>query len=158
MVRYGSSFEDLIDLNWGNVELEVGGQYLIARNDFEFQDFPDTIDTLAEEFTFPRWLVNLVLRWNKGPFSASYLVNFQSSQNLPGIENEEIAADPNFADQLFTGSASIHTVRGSYQLAEHLEFSVTVNNMFDREPFLATLTRPVGPIGRTVQIGIRGRF
>lgn len=156
---YSFDLESLVGSpDYGNMSLQVSGLYLINNDDFPFQDFPDQIDTNLGELNFPEWIVNFVARWQRENYGLTYTMRFEDSQLLDTVENEEIAGNPLFADPLTTGSGFVHDISAFYNVNENLTLRVSVNNIGDREPFLSSLIRPIGPIGRTFVFNVSGNF
>lgn len=158
-VRYNFALADLgIDGDWGNVDLGVNGTRNLRRRDFDFQQFPDEFDNQLGEFTFPKWIVNASLTWSMEALSVNWQTRFQSSQLLSGVENEDIESDPLFSDPFKDSNAFVHDVTVSYDLLDNIQIYAGVNNLGDRKPFLASLTRPAGFAGRSFFIGFTGNF
>ena len=53
-----------------------------------------------------------------------------------------------------TGSSWVHDFSASYFLKDDFEIYGGINNVFDREPFLGSFARPVGPRGRFFFLGV----
>ena len=157
-VRYNFDLADAGIENAGTLDVGVSGTRFLKRNDFEFQEFPDQKDKQLGEFTFPRWLVNLDVTWSYDAFRLTWQTRYESSQLLPGVENEDLASDPLFADPTSTGNAFVHDVSFNYDLLDNLQVYGGVNNVADRKPFLASLTRPAGFTGRFFFLGVTGKF
>lgn len=155
---------DLADLGApeaGFVNFGVTANRVLRRNDFPFQEFPDQIDPELTEFGAPKWIVNLDATWSWKALSATWQTRYQTSQLLPGIEYEQLENDPQFAYPNQTGDAFVHDIQVSYDLealgGSHRIYA-GVNNLFDRDPFLASIVRPVSPIGRYFFFGVTGSF
>ncbi|RMB04941.1 secretin/TonB-like protein [Eilatimonas milleporae] len=172
-VRYAFNLDEWFGGSTGNFTAEIGGNYLIEREEQVYSAIPESVDIQTREIGdaggryFPRHAINASLVWNKNDFSANYGFTYLSSVLLstfilPGADNPEALADPFFSNVTETGDAFVHNLGGSYRLNDSAELSVQVNNLFDREPFDrrvdSSSVRPVGPLGRVIQFGIRGRF
>ncbi|MEM8936786.1 MAG: TonB-dependent receptor [Pseudomonadota bacterium] len=165
-LSYDFNLDSIFDSNVGNLHVGVAGTYLIKREDQAAAGFAGTINQLDGELNFPRHFINFTLSWDKGPWRADYGFNFQSNTVFAeGFGIEEIEEDPFTLDRPNIGSASVHYLGGAYQLNENFQFSLRVNNLFNREPFdvrtlgpAFTAVRPASLLGRTVQIGVQGTF
>jgi len=153
-VRYTQDLADLGLDDWGSLTFNVVGSHVLDRTRFQFQRFPDEPTREDGSFFDPEWAVNMDTTWNWQALSLSYQLRFQSSQLLPGLDFEEIAAfqanNPGlpFADPQETGNAFVHDINVNYQLLDDLRVYFGVNNLADRDPFRASVTRPVSGIGR----------
>ncbi|MEL7486784.1 MAG: TonB-dependent receptor, partial [Pseudomonadota bacterium] len=130
-----------------------------------------TFDQLGE-LGLPRWIVNFNAAWNKGPVTVSWLGRLESSQLAPGIDNNEVfdavIADgavsvvrtDSFLDfsQQDTGIGFVHDFNVEYEVNENLSVYGGINNAFDRDPFIGTLVRPVGPRGRFFFLGVQANL
>lgn len=155
---------DLADVGAGNIgalNFNVVGNRTLRRNDFPLQEFPDQVDPELGEFSFPKWVVNFNATWALDQFAVTWQTRYQSSQLLPDIEAEEIEADPSFAFPNMTGDAFIHDLQASYNVelfgGSHTIYA-GVNNIADRRPFLASVVRPTGVLGRYFFFGVQGHF
>ena len=165
-VSYDFTLDNLVSGDWGDFNVQLTGTYLISREDELFADFPETNDRLDGEYNFPKHFINAALSWNSGPWSAVYNVNFQSNQvfrnAFVGIGIEELEENPLLLDRPNSGSAFVHTIGGAFQVAEAVELSLRVNNLFDRNPFelrpFGPTIRPTGLLGRTVQLCVQATF
>lgn len=118
----------------------------------------------------PEWVFNLGLNWEYGKWNIGWTGRFESStQNFSNgaffdVEEQNgqivVIENPNLADpsQLFTGSGFEQDVSVNYEFSDWLQIYGGVSNLTDREPFLGSLARPVGPRGRFFFLGVRGVF
>ncbi len=164
-VGYRFNLDNVFEANLGDFDAQIAGTYLIEREDRAFAGFPESDNRLDGELDFPKHFLNVSLAWNKGPWSADYGFNFQSSQTVGGLFGsfgiEDIEENPLLLDRPKTGNAFVHFLGGSYTFNETIQLSVRVNNLFDRDPFeLANrnTVRPVSFLGRTVQLGVQAKF
>jgi len=81
---------------------------------------------------------------------------FQANQLNSGIANEDIQENPLFADPLKTGTSVVGDLFARYEFSSNLILTGGINNVTDEEPFLDSLIRPVGPIGRTFFLSLQG--
>ncbi len=124
------------------------------------------------ELGLPTWIVNFNANWNFDKFTFSWNGRFESSQLAPGVDNNEVfdAIIENGAvtvqrvdtfldfSQQETGRAFVHDFNVSYEISDNLSIYGGINNALDRDPFLATLARPVGPRGRFFFLGVQAKF
>jgi len=152
---------DLAELgigSWGSMNIGVIGTRTLRRNDFEFQEFPEEVDKQLGEFTFPKWILNVNATWSFQEFSLNWQTRFRSKQLLPGVENADLESNPLFTRPFSSGTAWVHDLSASYNILEGLQVNGGINNIADRDPFLASLTRPAGFRGRFFYLGVKGQF
>ena len=157
-VNYQLELSDVMDGDYGSLD-----QTITATHTFNNIEFPDPLDpefALPDQgqLALPTWIVNYQARWIYNDFSLTWQTRFQNSTLNIGINNEDVADNPTFADPLKTGSALVHDVSASYRVNDYANITFGVNNLGDRSPFIGSLTRPVDPIGRTFFIQIGGNF
>lgn len=163
---YTFELDKLFGADIGQFNTELAGTYLIERVDQQFAGFPDSDNRIDGALNLPKHFINFSLGWNKGPWSADYGLNFQSSQTFGGAVEpfgiQDIKEDPFLLDRPTTGSAFVHYLGGTYVLNDTFQVSLRVNNLFDRDPFelrgFGNAPRPVNFLGRTVQLGVQARF
>lgn len=139
----------------GSIALGLAGTHLL-----DFDEFQDPIDstifeTRVGEFGFPEWITNVNASWSTEDFTLSWSGRFEDSQLLPSITNQQIAGNPLFVDPSQTGSSWVHDLNFSYYVSYNLNFYGGINNVFDEEPYLGSLSRPAGPRGRFGFIGFK---
>ncbi|MEQ8771374.1 MAG: hypothetical protein RIC51_00855, partial [Erythrobacter sp.] len=71
------------------------------------------------------------------------------------VSPNEGLADPS---QLTTGTGFEQDINVSYRITDDIEVFGGINNLFDVEPFLGSLARPVSPRGRFFFLGVSGNF
>ena len=153
---YDMELADVIGKPWGSLRHGIVANHVRGN-----REFPDPLDPefkLPEEgeIAIPEWIFNYSLNWDKDNYGLAWQARFQDTQLLPAISNEDVAGDPLFADPLRTGISWVHDVSFRYEWGESILITGGVNNLTDEEPFLDTLIRPVGPIGRTFFLGVTG--
>lgn len=187
-VRYGfdlpSSSRDLgtIDLSVvGTHFLErftesdpVIGQTIAAETDplqqqLLIQDQATVSDLLGVIGT-PEWIFNANVSWQYDDFTLGFTGRYEGNasqfSNAARTDVEIVdgavvvsdnvgLADPS---QLDTGDSLEIDLNVSYDPSDSFGLYGGVANLTDREPFLGTLVRPVGPRGRFFFVGIRGNF
>ncbi|WP_262693046.1 TonB-dependent receptor plug domain-containing protein [Kordiimonas aquimaris] len=156
--NYVFDLERLFDADYG-----VLNQTLTATHVFNNIEFPDPLDpnfALDDngQTALPEWIVNYQALWSYGDLSVTYQLRYQSSQLNIGINNEDVAGNPIFADPLNTGSAFVHDISATYRVNDLANITFGINNLGNRSPFIGSLARPVDPIGRTFFVNIGGSF
>ncbi len=162
----GLDFSVIYDFDLDKFFASAPGSVRLSGTGTRFIQFDETPDAAAPEvvldnlgtFADPEWIVNFAANYTLGDFGFGWRGRFESSQLLPGVSNEDIASDPNFADPFRSGSALVHDFSVDYRMSERLNFYGGINNAFDQDPFVGTLSRPAGPRGRFFFIGIQGAF
>ena len=142
----------------GGLNLGVAGTRFITRDETPDAAQPETISDEIGTFGEPEWIVTGSARYEFRDAYLGWTVRYEDSQLLPGISNEDIESDPNFADPNSTGDSFVHDFNVGYEFNEDFSLYGGVTNAFDREPYLASLTRPVGPRGRFVFVGARVNY
>lgn len=129
----------------------------------DWKEFQDPIDTTVfedrvGEFTYPEYIMNGRVNWSLGALSLGWAVRYEDSQLLPGISNEDLAANPLFVDPNNTGRGIVHNISGSYEVSDNLTVRGAIRNAFDEHPYLGTLSRPAGPMGRFFSVTAQYRM
>lgn len=118
----------------------------------------------------PEWVINFSVNWDFDRWGFGWRTRFEDStlqvSNNAATDVEivgsEVVVSPNpgvlDASQLFTGNGWEHDFTVSYEAFDNLEIYGGVNNVFDEEPFLGSLARPVSPRGRFFFLGVSGQF
>ncbi|MBO6504057.1 MAG: TonB-dependent receptor [Kordiimonadaceae bacterium] len=158
LVNYQADLADWFDGDYGTFD-----QTITATHVFNNIEFPDPLDPTFGlddngQSALPEWILNYQARWTYGDFSLTWQTRYQSSQLNIGINNEDVADNPTFADPLKTGDAFVHDVSATYQVNDYANITFGINNLSDRKPFIGSLVRPVDPIGRTFFLTIGGNF
>jgi len=118
----------------------------------------------------PEWIFNVGMDWELDKLTLGWTGRFEDSTSLftnsartdvdivdgAVVVSDNVGlADPS---QLNTGSSFEIDLNASYEFSERLTLYGGVSNLTDREPFLGSLIRPVGPQGRFLFAGVRGTF
>ena len=146
-IDFGISYDlELGEL--GDLSLGVTGTHLT-----DWKEFQDPIDTTVfedrvGEFGFPEWITNVNARWFFRDLSLSWSARYEDTQLLPGIGNDNIAANPLFVDPSQTGRGIVHDFNVGYDFGDSVSVYAGLNNAFDERPYLGSLSRPAGPRGR----------
>ncbi len=138
----------------------------------EAQTSDDINNDNLGEFGNPEWIANFGVTWKRDNFSFGWSGRFESSQLAPGIGNiqvvdvdtvggQVVVTDDNTLvplSQRDTGDSLVHDIFANVELNEKFSFYGGVNNLTDREPYLASLVRPIGVRGRFFYLGLRASF
>jgi len=129
-----------------------------------------TVSDLLGVIGNPEWIVNFGVNWTMDRLSIGWRGRFEDSalqfSNAEATDVEivdgAVVVTPNegLADpsQLTTGTGFEQDINVSYRFTDDIEVFGGVNNLFDIEPFLGSLARPVGPRGRFFFLGVSGSF
>lgn len=129
-----------------------------------------TVSDLLGVIGNPDWIVNFSINWDYDRLNVGWRTRWEDSalqfSNAAAtdvdIVNGSVVVSPNvgLADpsQLTTGDGFEHDFNFSYEVTDDVQVFGGVNNVFDAEPFLGSLARPVGPRGRFFFLGIQGGF
>ena len=79
----------------------------------------------------------------------------ETSLDLESDANKTSSGNPLFVDPSQTGSSWVHDLNFSYYVSDSLNLYGGLNNVFDRKPYLGSLSRPAGPRGRFGFIGFK---
>jgi outer membrane receptor protein involved in Fe transport len=118
----------------------------------------------------PEWIVNASLNWTIDRLSIGWRTRWEDStlqvSNNAATDVEivgnEVVVSPNVEildpRQLMTGDGFEHDFNITYDVTDDIQVYGGVNNVFDAEPFLGSLSRPVSPRGRYFFLGVSGQF
>lgn len=144
--------------DFGSLKHAIIGTHVINNIDFPDQNDPEASFPREGEFGIPTWMLNYQASWSYDKVGVVYQIRYQNSQLNAGISNEDVVGDPNFASPLNTGNSFVHDISFRWDVREQFSVNAGVNNIGDRIPFIAALTRPVDAIGRTFFLSISGGF
>lgn len=155
---YGFELADLGLDDFGSLQFGLIGTHLLDFD--EFQDPIDTsvFETRVGEFSYPEWIVNANASWMLGDLTLSWSGRWEDSQLLPTITNQQVAGNPLFVDPMSTGDAWVHDINFNYLINDRTSVYGGLNNAFDEEPYLGTLSRPAGPRGRFGFVAVNFRI
>ncbi|MFC4700370.1 TonB-dependent receptor domain-containing protein [Glaciecola siphonariae] len=148
-VDYGFSLDDV-----GEFVFTMNGTNFLKNDETRDVSAPDEITDVLGTFTRPEWIVNFDVDYIVGDFTIGWRARYESDQLLPGRENQDFENDPDFSNITSTGTSLVHDFSASYTYNEDLEIYGGVNNAFEEEPYLGTLSRPAGPRGRFLFLGL----
>jgi iron complex outermembrane receptor protein len=151
---YGFELSALGLDNWGGLDFGLQGTHLIDFNEFQDPLDASIFETRVGEFGFPEWIVNARANWMIGDLTLSWQGRWEESQLLPGLANQQFANNPIFADPSQTGDSWTHDFNFAYIFTQSINMYGGLNNAFDQEPYLGSLSRPAGPRGRFAFVAV----
>lgn len=129
-----------------------------------------TVSDLLGVIGNPDWIFSLGINWEVGKWNVGWNGRYEDSASQfansartdVDIVNGAVVVSDNvgLADpsQLNTGSGFEQDFSVNYEWSQKLGLYGGVSNFTDKEPFLGSLARPVGPRGRFFFVGVRGTF
>lgn len=134
--------------DWGGLSFGLQGTHLLDFNEFQDPLDASIFETRVGEFGFPEWILNARASWMFDDLTLSWQGRWEESQLLPGLSNQQFAANPIFADPSQSGDSWTHDFNFAYTVTEKINVYGGLNNAFDQQPYLGSLSRPAGPRGR----------
>lgn len=118
---------------------------------------PEWVFNVGVNWEYKKWNVGMTGRFedSTSQFSNADLIDVDIENGAVVVSDNVGLADPS---QLFTGSSFEIDMSVNYEVSDRLGLYGGVSNLTDKEPFLGSLARPVGPRGRYVFFGIQGTF
>ncbi|MGB6317361.1 MAG: TonB-dependent receptor [Litorimonas sp.] len=153
-IRYGFDLPN----EYGELDLGFAGTYFIDRIITPDSAQPTTVSREIGTFGEPEWILTGSANYSWSDLSLGWTVRYESDQLLPGISNEDIESNPDFADPFNTGDSFVHDFDVGYRVNDNLSVYGGVLNVADRAPYLSSLVRPVGPRGRFFFAGVRVNY
>lgn len=152
-VDYGFDLSKFAETD-GRLEFSINGTNFLKNDEVRDVSAPNEVTDVLGTFTRPEWIVNMNVDYLIGDFVIGWRGRYEGSQLLPGLENQDIENNPDFISQTHTGSAVVHDFSLSYNFKDNLEVYGGINNAFEEDPYLGTLSRPAGPRGRFYFVGV----
>ncbi|WP_334031400.1 TonB-dependent receptor domain-containing protein [Alteromonas sp. P256] len=152
-IDYGFDLAELTDTD-SRLNFTLNGTNFLKNDEVRDVSAPDEVTDVLGTFSRPEWIVNMNVDYLIGDFVIGWQGRYESSQLLPGLENQDIENNPDFVSITSTGSALVHDFSVSYTFDDSLEVYGGVNNAFEEDPYLGTLSRPAGPRGRFFFLGL----
>lgn len=147
-VDYGFELSALGLDDWGGLDFSLQGTHLIGFDEFQDPLDASIFESRKGEFSYPEWILNARASWTIGDLRLGWAGRWEESQLLSGVSNQQINANPLFADPSQTGDSWVHDFNFNYTFSESINVYGGLNNAFDQSPYLGTLSRPAGPRGR----------
>jgi outer membrane receptor protein involved in Fe transport len=142
----------------GQIRLSTLGTHFLTNEETRDVSAPEAVTDVLGTFTRPEWIFNVNADWEISDFVVGWRARFEDDQLLPGLENQDLENDPDFVSITNTGTSWVHDFSLSYLLSDDYEIYGGVNNVFEVEPYLGTLSRPAGPRGRFFYVGVNATF
>ena len=157
-VDYAFETPDVFGMTSG-VRLNSQGSRFLENDEFRDPLQPDVVTDVQTTATRPDWIVNFNADWDLGEkLTLGWRGRLESSQLLPGIEVDDLESDPDFANITESDATMVHDFSANYQLSDRFEVYGGINNALNEEPYLGSLSRPAGPRGRFLFIGVNATF
>lgn len=147
-VDYGFELSSLGLDNWGGLDFSLQGTHMLGFDEFQDPLDASIFESRMGEFSYPEWIINARASWTISDLRLSWAGRYEDSQLLSGISNQQIDANPLFADPSQTGDSWVHDINFAYTFSDNINVYGGLNNVLDEEPYLGTLSRPAGPRGR----------
>jgi iron complex outermembrane recepter protein len=175
--QFGFNFLRQTQINFGRIETSgidatLNYTFSLGKNNFninlvgnwteKLNRFFDPVDSTLvnpglNETGAPEWSGVGSVTYNRGPLTLNYQLQYIGKQAVASaIQIERI--DTEFGPAGFAPEYWVHTIAGALDATDNVTFTLGVNNLTNKEPFIASSAYPVNGIGRTVFVGLRGRF
>jgi len=129
-VRYEMALADLFKSELGSLTLSLQGTHLLERDDYSFQNEPDSVDRIDGELGDPTNAYNMNVTYRYGDLSVNWSHRYLDDMALYdlGLSQPESAAPSN------TGEVRYNDLRASYLFQDSIEVYGGINNIEDQEP------------------------
>lgn len=104
----------------------------------------------------PKWVVNVDLRWDNGPVSVTYGLNFRNS--MLRLENDTAQPAAEIMQPFRVPSMWNHSLRVAYNIDDRYEFYIGARNLANQKPAANLYQLPADPIGRYFYMGLTANF
>ncbi len=109
------------------------------------------------ETSAPRWSGLGTVAWSRGPVTLGYRLQWIGRQAIASaIQIEDL--DRLFGEAGLAPHYFIHDVSVAFEVNDSITVNAGVNNLLDKEPYLASRAYPVSGLGRFAFVGARARF
>jgi outer membrane receptor protein involved in Fe transport len=138
---------------YGSLGFDLIGNHVESLERSEDPADPSNINDLLYEFGQPADALALNTRWSLDRLDLNWQANYYGEflEITPGLTIE----NPDQAENAWTGEIWRHDFAGSFAVNDEFTLYAGVNNVFDEQPVLSSLSYPVGLIGREYFIGAR---
>lgn len=144
-------------LGENNFNLQVAGNWTERLNRFFDPARPDVANPGLRELSVPEWTGFGSAAWNRGALTVSYNLQYIGSTAVASaIQIERIQSE--FGPAGFAPEYWVHGASFNLDATDQITFYGGVNNLTDEEPYIASSAYPVSGIGRTIFLGVTGRF
>jgi iron complex outermembrane recepter protein len=150
-INYGFS------LGENNFNLNLVGNWTEKLNRFFDPQDTTLVNPGLLETGAPEWSGLASASWNRGDFTLNYQLQYIGKQAIAAaVQIERI--DLEFGPAGFAPEYWVHNMAASIDVTEDFTMTAGVNNLTDKEPFIASSAYPVNGIGRTLFIGVQAKF
>ncbi len=109
------------------------------------------------ETSAPRWSGLGTVAWTRGPLTLGYRLQWIGRQAIAStIQIEDL--EDQFGEAGLAPHYFVHDVSVGFEVNDNIMLRAGVNNLMDKEPYLASSAYPVSGLGRFVFVGATGRF
>lgn len=155
----GVDFTANYQFEWRDNGFAIGftGNWVQRLNRFFDPVRTDFVNPGLLETSAPRWAGLGTVAWNRGPLTLGYRLQWIGRQAIASaIQIERL--DQEFGPAGLAPHYFVHDVSVNFELNDNITLRGGVNNLLDKEPYLASSAFPVSGLGRFAFIGATGRF
>jgi iron complex outermembrane receptor protein len=152
-----ASIDYRFSIGGSNIALNIAGNWTDKVN--RFFDPVDTtlVNPGLNELGAPEWSGVGSVTYNRGRFTLNYSLQYVGKQAAASvIQIERIQTE--FGPAGFAPEYWLHNIAASFDVAENFTITAGINNVSDREPYLASSAFPVSGIGRTFFMAAGAKF
>ncbi|WP_160152011.1 TonB-dependent receptor domain-containing protein [Microbulbifer sp. ALW1] len=158
-VRYEMALADLFKSELGSLTLSLQGTHLLERDDYSFQNEPDSADREDGELGDPTNAYNMNVTYRYGDLSVNWSHRYLDDMALYALES----AEPESAAPSSTGEIRYNDMRAAYLFKEGFEVFGGINNIEDQDPpaYLSGTSGDSGiydTLGRSFYVGANYTF
>lgn len=174
---FGFNFLRQTQINFGRIETSgidatINYGFSLGENRFninlvgnwteKLNRFFDPVDTTLVnpglgETGAPEWSGLATTSWNRGKVTLNYQLQYIGEQAIASVIAIE-RIEREFGPAGMAPEYWVHNVAASLDVTDDFTLTGGVNNLTDKEPFIASSAYPVNGIGRTLFIGVQARF
>lgn len=155
----GVDFSANYQTRWRDNDIAIGfqGNWTQKVNRFFDPVNRNLVNPGLYETGAPRWSGLTTATIGRGPFDLNYRMQWIGRQAIASaIQIERLEAE--FGDAGLAPHYFIHDISIGFQLNKDMRLTAGVNNVLDKEPYLASSAYPVSGVGRFVFVGMNARF
>lgn len=140
-----------------NFGLNIAGNWTDKVNRFFDPVDRTLVNPGLNELGAPEWSGVGTVTYNRGRFTLNYSLQYVGKQAAASvIQIERIQTE--FGPAGFAPEYWLHNIAASFAVAENFTVTAGINNISDREPYLASSAYPVSGIGRTFFVSAGATF
>jgi outer membrane receptor protein involved in Fe transport len=117
----------------------------------------DLANPALRETGVPEWSGVGSLTWSTGPLALTWRTQYIGEQAVASAVQIE-RVDFEFGEAGIADAYWIHDIAFQFEFNPGFQVYGGINNLTDKEPFIASSAYPVSGIGRSFFLGLRGRF